>query len=85
MKSRKILIPLCAGIVLGATLFSGMAAYAASGVMAERSAHGYGNAATTDAPNRQRRAGRLHDQRGSLEQGGLLPTGQPRRVHWSLR
>ena len=37
MKSRKILIPFCTGIVLGATLFGGAAAYAAAGVMAERS------------------------------------------------
>ena len=37
MKSRKILIPFCAGVVLGATLFGGAAAYAAAGVMAERS------------------------------------------------
>ena len=37
MKSRKSLIPFCTGIVLGATLFGGAAAYAAAGVMAERS------------------------------------------------
>ena len=37
MKSRKTLIPFCTGIVLGATLFGGVAAYAAAGVMAERS------------------------------------------------
>ena len=38
MKNRKILIPFCTGIVLGAILFGGAAAYAAAGVMAERSA-----------------------------------------------
>ena len=38
MKSRKILVPFCVGIVLGATLFGGVAAYATSGIMAERSA-----------------------------------------------
>ena len=37
MKSKKILLPFCMGIVLGATLFGGVAASAASGVMAERS------------------------------------------------
>ena len=37
MKSKKTLIPFCTGIVLGATLFGGVAAYAAAGVMAERS------------------------------------------------
>ena len=38
MKNRKILIPFCTGVVLGATLFGGVAASAAVGVMAERSA-----------------------------------------------
>ena len=38
MKSRKILILFCTGIVLGTTLFGGVAACAAAGVMAERSA-----------------------------------------------
>ena len=38
MKNRKILIPFCTGIALGAILFGGVAACAASGVMAERSA-----------------------------------------------
>ena len=38
MKNRKILIPFCTGIVLGAILFGSAAAYAASSVMAERSA-----------------------------------------------
>ena len=37
MKSKKTLSMFCAGIVLGATLFGGVAAYAAAGVMAERS------------------------------------------------
>ena len=38
MKNRKILIPFCTGIVLGAILFGSAAAYAASSVMAARSA-----------------------------------------------